>query len=199
MAYILSQIMCFVLMINHEKFNYNRLYTGILLPGFTAFVSAKKIGSRRTYQTSNNYSKNTASSSIILPMQDITDDEADVGTCWNSSPPPDEGCKWRKIIGREGYHCWGKHWRYAGEKTAANCSGFRIMGSGASPIKAQCWQRDWVNCSDFTCGPRPDNPCGPGLCPVDGLCLPNDRNEHCGVNCVNCTREARICFRGRCE
>lgn len=181
--------------INYKKLNYIRLPIELLLPGFTAFVTAKKIESRRTYQVSNNKYLSNGASSGVLPMQGTCTLEADVEFSWNRPPPPDEGCKWRMIRGHNECECWGKHWRYDGERTALQCGAGVGIGGAASPIKAQCWQRDRVDCSDSTCtslwGPNPHpRSCGPWKCILFGQCVDNA----CGPLCQDCTASSCVGF-----
>jgi len=171
-------------------------------------VPAKKIESRGIYHTSDNKYLSSTSSSRVLPMQGTCSWEADVQNAWNRPRPPDEGCKWRKVGDRNYCECLGEHWVDDGIKTAQQCAGVRITPD-ASPIKAQCWQRKWVSCSDSTCesrwGPNPDPPrppfsCGPGRCLYEGICVDNDHDYACGFNCRNCIAEdpGSWCYRGQC-
>jgi hypothetical protein len=163
-----------------------------MLPGFTAFVSAKKMKSSLSYHTSGNnkYLFDDASSARALPMLRFTDCtwEADVAISWNRPPPPDEWCKWRQVGDRNYCECLGTHWKYEGQKTQLQCAGFGITPD-ASPIKAQCWTRGWVNCSGSACsGPNPHpRSCPPGQCLVDGQCVNNGLDKACGPYCLDCT------------
>ena len=142
-----------------------------MLPGFTAFVSAKEIGGRLTYQASSNkYLSNDASSTRVLPLQGTCPLVGDIAVNWNSPPPlQDEGCKWRMRRGENWCKCWRIDWTYKGEVTQHDCNGFGsgfVIGGGASPIKAQCWIGDLHDCSDSACsGPNPTG------CDVDGSTL----------------------------
>jgi hypothetical protein len=165
-----------------------------MLPGFTAFVSAKEIESRRSYQTSSNkYLSNGASSTRVLPLQGTCPLVGDITVYWNRPPPlQDEGCKWRMRYGQNWCECGGIHWTYKGELTQHDCNRFGagfVIGGDASPIKAQCWIGDLVDCSDSACsGPNPHPPgCPPGQCLVDGQCMYNGQDKACGPNCQDCT------------
>ena len=170
-----------------------------MLPGFTAFVSAKEIESRLTYQTSSNkYLSNGASSTRVLPLQGTCPLVADYTVYWNSPPPlQDAGCKWRMHYDENWCKCWRIDWKYKGEVTQKECndfgSGFVIRGdlkSGASsPINAPCWIGYLHDCPDSACsGPNPHPPgCPQGQCLLHGQCFRNDLDEACGPNCQDCT------------
>jgi hypothetical protein len=152
-----------------------------LIPGFTAFVSTKKIESKRTNQISNNkYLSNCASSARVLPLQGTCPLVSDIYVYWDTPIPSDNVCKWRMRRGENSCQCRNIHWKYKGELTHQECnrigSGFLtsdIKSGAASPIKAPCWIGDLVDCPDSACpGPNPN----PADCANDLACGPRRKD-----------------------
>ena len=99
----------------------------MVLPGFTVFARKRKNNYSFAYGGIPKWSvRNYGNANVtarVLPMQ---------GTCpespayWWDPPgvPSNEGCKWRKVGGRDYCECLALRWNYLGERESRDCAGF---------------------------------------------------------------------------